>query len=204
MTFGAAQIVPAILLALLPWPALATIGADFGARDPAICPLRDLPIKGGPSFQQALRFLACDMERVGDHGSVLYLLGEVRLSVSSTPRAYDPAKDTLAVRADPSLPVYPISGDFRIYQCQRKSSPEWLANPGHACRYQNFYQHAGLCWKDMGGDWHCALAYRINPAQTVHSVAPPKAGNYLAIGASAPPPAGASKSSVKKRKKHHR
>ncbi|MBS0458320.1 MAG: hypothetical protein JSS44_13455 [Proteobacteria bacterium] len=177
------------LLALLTLPAWAGIGEDFGARDPAICPLRDAPSKGGPSSAQALRYLACDSEHVGDHGSLLYLLSEVQLSAAPKARAFDARTDGWADQIDATQPVYALRGNFRIYQCARTSSPDWLANPGHACRYQNFYDHSGLCWKALDGGWHCAMTYQINPAHTVHSVAPPPAGRYLAIGASLPPDA---------------
>lgn len=183
-------------------PTWAGIGEDFGARDPAICPLRDAPTKGGPSSAQALRYLACDTEHVGDHGSLLYLLGEVQLTAAPKARAFDAKTDALATLADAAQPVYELHGNFRIYQCGRKSSPDWLANPGHACRYQNFYDHSGLCWKAIDGGWHCAMAYTINPAHTVHSVAPPPPGRYLAIGASLPPDAPPPRS--KARKRHHR
>lgn len=206
--FGMVSRVSAMLAAtglaiLLAPPAAAGVGEDFGSRDPAICPLRDAPAKGPPSFAQIIRYLACDMEKVGDMGSTMYLLGEVRMKMAPRARAYDARSDAIAADVDASQPVYAIAADFRIYQCGRKSSAEWLANPGRACRYQNFYGQPGLCWKAIGGDWHCALSYQINPAHTVHSVAPPKAGNFLAIGAAAPPLPGAAKSRVKKRKQHH-
>jgi len=183
-------------------PAIAGVGDDFGSRDPAVCPLRDAPAKGPPSAPQMVRYFACDTEKVGDLGATMYLLGEVRLKSAPRARAYDGKTDVIAVNADPGQPVYEVGVDFRIYQCRRKDSAEGLASPGHACRYQNFYGHTGLCWKAIGGNWHCALPYRIDPARTVHGVAPPRAGSYLAVGASYPPPPAAAKK--KARKRHHR
>lgn len=188
---------------LLYGSAAAGVGADFGSRDPAVCPLRDAPASGPPSSPQIVRYLACDTEKVGDMGATMYLLGDVRLKTVPKARAFDAKTDAIAVNADPALPVYEFGSDFRIYRCSRNDSADGLANPGHACRYQNFYGHTGLCWRAIGGNWHCALPYRIDPAHTVHGVAPPKAGQYLAIGAAYPPAPAAPKSKTKKRKHHH-
>lgn len=193
--------------ALLAWAlvphALAGVGTDFGTRDPAVCPIRTEPSKGGLALQQVARYLTCDTEKVGDLGATMYLLGELRLRIDAKGHAYDAKSDALAADADPAQPVYGIRGDFRIYQCSRTNSPEWLADPGHACRYQNFYDQAGLCWKDVAGDWHCAMPYEIDPAHTVHSVAAPPASSLFAPGADRSDRPAAGKSGAKHRKKHH-
>ncbi len=188
---------------MLAWPAHAGMGDDFGTRDPALCPLRHAPDKGAPSPQQAMRYLACDTERVGDRGALMILLGELRLQVDATGRAFDAKSDDFAVDADPAQAVYPIRGDFRIYQCSRSTSPEYLADPGHACRYRNFYGESGLCWRDIAADWHCAFPYQFDAAHSIHNAAPPKAGSYMAIGSVAPPGPSGRRSSPQKRKQHH-
>ncbi|HTA66344.1 MAG TPA: hypothetical protein VK753_12645 [Xanthomonadaceae bacterium] len=159
---------------VLVWPACAGFGSDFGTRDPALCPIRDAPRTGAPSVQLAAHYFACDTERVGDLGASMYLVSEVRLKVAPKGRAYDAKSDMIASGIDPGQSVYDIRGDFRLYQCSRKDSPDWLADPGHACRYQNFLNLQGLCWKDLSSDWHCGLPYKFDIEHTVHSVAPPR------------------------------
>ncbi|MBS0193360.1 MAG: hypothetical protein JSR34_03875 [Proteobacteria bacterium] len=161
----------------------AGIGDDFGSRDPAVCLLRYDPAKGALSQAQANRYFLCDTEKVGDLGATMVLVNELRLSVDAKGRALDPKTDTYALHADPTLPVYPINGDFRLYQCGRKTSAEGMANPGHACHYEEYFRRTGLCWKNLGGEWHCAIPYHVKPTRSVHSVAPPRAGDYLATGA---------------------
>lgn len=173
-----------LALAVLPAaPAQAGVGDDFGTRDPAVCLLRYDPAKGAPALAQAARYFICDTEKVGDMGASMVLVDEVRLSIDAKGRAYDPKADDFAIHADPGLPVYPISGDFRLYQCGRKTSAEWMADPGHACRYEEYFRRSGLCWKNLGGEWHCAIPYHVKPTRSVHSVAPPRPGDYLATGA---------------------
>ncbi|HEY2345053.1 MAG TPA: hypothetical protein VGH80_04135 [Xanthomonadaceae bacterium] len=193
----------ACVAGMLAWPAHAGMGDDFGTRDPAVCPIRTIPSKGAPSMQQVVHYLACDTEKVGDLGATMYLLSEVRLRVDPKGRPYDPKSDSFAADADAAQPVYGIRGDFRVYLCSRNDSPEGLADPGHACRYQNFYDHAGLCWEDGGSDWHCAIPYEIDLAHTVHGVTPPRAGSFLAIGANASTDVRRRASGAKHRKKHH-
>jgi len=169
-------ILAACAVALASGSALAGLGDDFGARDPASCPFRDAPKTGAPSQQQMLRYLACDVEKIGDMGEYLYLIGEPLLEIAPKGRALDPKSDVLARDADPKLPVFDVRGYFRYYRCGRKTSIAWTTNPGHACRYQQYEDAKGLCWRDAHAEWHCMMDFTFDLKRTIHDAVPPTGG----------------------------
>jgi hypothetical protein len=166
------SIAAACATGLAAMPAWAGLGDDFGTRDPASCPVRSAPRTGGPSQSLMLRYLACDTERIGDMGEHIYLVGEAELEVAPKGRPFNPNTDANE-NVDTQQPVYDIHGYFKLYQCGRKSSSAWQANPGHACRFQEFFDANGSCWKDRSADWHCGMTYKFDITHTVHEAAPP-------------------------------
>ena len=160
------------LTGVLAGVAQAGLGDGFGTRDPAACPIRNIPKSGAPSQPQMLRYLACDTDRIGDMGEHIYLIGNPELEVVPKARPFNAVTDANA-GLDPKQPVFDIHGNFRVYQCARKGSVTWNSNPGHACRYQSFFDASGLCGRDQHAEWHCSMSYKFDVAHTIHDAEPP-------------------------------
>jgi hypothetical protein len=162
----------AFALLLLSNPALAAgAGAKYGSRNPASCPDRKQPTSGGPSVQQATRYLSCDMENESSRN--LYLVTNVQLQVAPKGRPFNPVTDS-AQGIDPSQPVYDIRGAFRMYQCADKSSMLPSQDQTKNCRYEDYQNTKGSCWRDTFADWHCELSYSPNYRNKSDPVAPPQ------------------------------
>lgn len=160
----------AALSLLLVSPAVAGVGTPYGARDPATCPVRNVPTSGPPSPEQVARYLACELER--ESSMNLYLLSNVKVQVARRPRPYDVRHDS-ADQVDVTAPVYDIQGSFLKYQCPLKTSYDGEHFPGRHCSYSNQSNASGLCWQTTYGEWHCRMIDTMHLQNSVEHVPPP-------------------------------
>jgi hypothetical protein len=152
-------------------------GAQFGARDPAVCASRKAPAKGAPTVEQAKMYFTCGSELLvpqtfGGSGAQLYLVTEVKLEVASSSRPFNILTDPDSA-IDPAQPVYNIRGSYAQYQCGTPGAGGGGSYPiGKNCTRRVFSNAGGRCYKDTFADWHCVLSTGGPPTETLGQPAP--------------------------------
>ncbi len=140
-----------------------SVGAKYGAREPAKCADMTKPTRGAPSDAQALQYVKCTMER--ESGGNLYLLKDVTVQVAPKGRRYNPLAPIPNV--DTSYPIFDIRGSLVQYQCEEIYSSR--SNAGKNCLTYDQPKAQGACWKTTFGDWVCNLrdANSLSPTSGV-------------------------------------
>lgn len=127
------------------------IGADYNARNPAMCADRTQPAEGAPSHEQLLDYLRCTMEGIGD--GRLYLVENLSAEITGEGRAFDPQNDYYE-NIDRTALIYPVSGSLLRFNCEVVTS----ANEGANCDTYQENMATGVCYKMTSGDWNCRIA----------------------------------------------
>ena len=166
---GLGLIVAASVVALsgAAWAAGASIGAPYGAREPASCPQRKEPAQGKPTPAQVAQYLKCTVEGIGD--GRLYLLENVRITEVGNPRPYDARADYFE-DMDKTAMVYPIKGSQVRYNCHHLQ--ETGMAPDKSCETFTENNATGVCYKKTNGDWSCDMSDLLQTR--VEGVPPPK------------------------------
>jgi hypothetical protein len=152
-------------------------GAEFGARDPAVCASRKSPAKGAPTVDQAKTYFSCDSEGFtpfvfGGSGAKLYLVTEVKIEVASSPRPFNILTDVDSA-IDPKQPVYNIRGSYAGYWCKTPGAGGGGSYPiGKNCTRSAYSNAGGMCYKDTFADWHCILSTGPPPSEIPDQPAP--------------------------------
>ncbi len=128
-----------------------SIGAEYGAREPAACNDRTQPEEGAPDQEQLLHHLRCTMEGIGD--GRLYLAENMSAEISGEGRAHDPQRDYYD-NIDTSALIYPISGSLLRYNCHVLDG----TNEGTSCETFEEDEATGACYKMTNGDWVCRMS----------------------------------------------
>jgi hypothetical protein len=163
--FAAASVLVLVCGAAL--AAQDSIGAAYGAREPARCADRKQPAQGALTAAQATQYLKCTVEGIGD--GRLFLLDEVKVELAGPGRAYDTRTDYYE-GADQKQMIYPIKGSQTRYECEELSIRGMVA--GQQCRKMVEANATGACFKTTAGDWACNMS---DVRQiTTEKVAPPK------------------------------
>src|ERR1700761_2204098 len=93
--------------------AQAGLGKKYGARDPRTCTDKSQP-KGNAIFaDKAKEYFLCSEYSSGQN---LYLYDEVTLQTGKA-RPYNIREDINAPNIDTTIPVTPVRGSFKLYQC---------------------------------------------------------------------------------------
>jgi hypothetical protein len=131
------------------------------------------------SAEQARQYVVCREE--GESGGALYLIEDVRVEVGKG-RPPGPEKSAFADLDHDSV-VYPISGSFTAYQCE-KTNPgiptREFYNLNANCRVHQEPNASGICYRDTFGDWTCKMEDMAQRLQ----------GPNLRAGSGVPPPQG--------------
>jgi hypothetical protein len=141
----------------------ASIGAEYGAREPAACASRAEPAQGRPTAVQVAQHLKCTAEGVAD-GS-LFLLEDVLVSEIGGGEAFD---ESYFPDIDAAHSVFPIRGNLVRYECRRENGD----NVGTNCVSHVEANASGNCYKTASGDWNCSMSDLVQ--RTTQGVAPPK------------------------------
>lgn len=139
-----------------------SIGAEYGAREPASCNDRTQPEEGPLNEEQLLYHLRCTMEGIGD--GRLYLAENMSAEISGEGRAHDPERDYFE-DIDTSALIYPINGSLLRYNCHVLDG----TNEGRSCETFEEDEATGNCYKMTNGDWVC----RMSDLSQVRNEAPP-------------------------------
>ena len=137
-----------------------SIGAKYGAREPAKCADMTKPTRGAPSNAQALQYVTCTMER--ESGGNLYLLKDLTVQVAPKGSRYNPLAPIPNV--DTAHPIFDIRGSFVLYQCEVIYSSR--SNAGKNCIAYDQPKAQGACWKTTFGDWVCNMSDSHNRDRT--------------------------------------
>ena len=143
------------------------IGAKYGARDPRTCADKTSPKSGAPSAAKATEYVICSAESVNVY---LYLVEDVKVQVSKG-RPYNIREDINVPNIDVKVPVYPIRGSFKKYQCDPIRNDR--SNLNRNCNIYTAPNATGLCYKDTFGDWHCGMTDARTGDFTDRDVPPP-------------------------------
>jgi len=128
-----------------------SIGAEYGAREPAMCEDASQPEQGPPSEEQLLDYLKCTMEGIGD--GRLYLIENLTAQVTGEGRAFDAQRDYYD-DIDRAAMIYPISGSLLRYNCDVVIE----TNAGASCETYEEDAATGVCYKMTSGDWNCRMS----------------------------------------------
>ena len=139
-----------------------SIGAEYGAREPANCVDRTQPENGPPNEEQLLYHLRCTMEGIGD--GRLYLAENMTAEISGEGRPYEAGRDYFD-NIDESKLIYPISGSLLRYNCHVLHG----TNEGRSCETFGEDEATGNCYKETNGNWVC----RMSDLSQVRNEAPP-------------------------------
>jgi hypothetical protein len=124
-------------------------GKLFGTRDPHTCPDSTVPKGNMITADKAKEYVYCSESYTTQN---IYLYDEVTVQVG-TPRRYNPNEDVNVWNIDVSVPVNPIRGSLKQYQCAQAGEE----NMGKNCNVYDAPHASGLCYKDTFKDWHCAM-----------------------------------------------
>ena len=128
-----------------------SIGAEYGAREPANCVDRTQPEEGPLNEEQLLYHLRCTLEGIGD--GRLYLLEDLSAEISGEGRAFDSSRDYFE-NIDESKLIYPISGSMLRYNCHVLDG----TNEGRSCETFGEDEATGNCYKETNGNWVCRMS----------------------------------------------
>jgi hypothetical protein len=136
-------------------------GKKFGARDPRTCADRTQPKGNTISAAKAKEYIECS--EFFDTQN-LYLNEEVFVQTGS-PRPYNMNNDIRVPNIDVRIPITPIRGHLKRYQCGQVNDIKH--NAGENCFIYEWQHAEGLCYKDSFGDWRCMMrdSTAILPAQ---------------------------------------
>ena len=143
-------------LILLTFPVFGqqSVGAKYGARNPATCPTIKEPAKGAPSTAQATEYTQCTME-FEMSGNTLFLLQDLKVEIGGgTPLLQIPMIHRPG-SADPNGTVYAIRGSYKQYQCTVIS--KIYPDAGKNCRVYDVPKATGSCYRTNFGEWSCKL-----------------------------------------------
>src|SRR5207244_1467739 len=102
----------------------------------------------------------------------MYLYDAVIVKQVGAPRPYNMNEDINVGGIDVRVPVTPIRGSFKSYQCDDLG----VLNPekyrGHNCGVTNEPNAEGLCYKDSFANWHCSME-DTHTSQEIARDAPP-------------------------------
>ena len=141
-------------LALSSFGALAaegSIGAPYGAREPAMCEDRTEPADGPPMGERLHEILRCTMEGIGD--GRLYLIENLEAEISGEGRPFDPQRDYYDA-IDRTAMIYPVSGSLLRYNCHVLDG----TNEGTSCETFEEDAATGVCYKMTSGEWNCRMS----------------------------------------------
>ena len=139
------------LASLIAANASAQVGAPYRTREPISCESRAGPASGAPSNAQAVQYVICTVEGIGD-GRV-YLLEDVSVEVAAESHTYDPDREYL-IDIDAAHPVYPITGSLVRYACETVNAE----NDGRNCERFVEANAKGACYRDISGGWRCTMS----------------------------------------------
>jgi len=128
-----------------------SVGARYGAREPAKCADMTQPVGVAPSNEQALEYVKCSMER--ESGGNLYLLRDLTVQIAPKGRPYNPLAPIPEV--DTEHPIFDIRGSYTLFQCEEIYSSR--SNAGKNCIAYDQPKAKGACWKTTFGDWVCKM-----------------------------------------------
>jgi hypothetical protein len=154
-------------LALAGLPAEAQPASAFGAREPATCASRAAPAQGAPSNEQAVQYVKCTVEGIGD--GRMFLLEDVKVQVTPQGRAYNTSTDYFD-DIDARQQIYPIKGSLVRYECEETTLRGVIA--GKNCRQMIEANASGACYKTTANEWACNMSDVTQ--KTTEGVAPPK------------------------------
>lgn len=167
------RLVPVMACAffLMATPSMAaSVGEEFGARDPATCSDTSQPTSGSIPWGLAATYFSCAEE--GLFGGNLYLIDELRIEVGSPIPYVSIEVDLYSI--DVTAPAYPIRGSYVKYQC-RSLKTENIGMEGANCTSYDHPNAVGYCYRTTFADWRCFMADKNNnnPQYVQHGVAPP-------------------------------
>jgi hypothetical protein len=143
-------------------------GAPFGTREPRVCPPRK--IVGVPNADQARALFICDHEQYV--GGYVYLVSDVAVQIGKS-RPFDSWYDKGHSDIDVAAKVYPIKGNFSVFQCSRRDAMLGQ-DPSRNCMRTDFVDSTGTCYLSTFAEWHCDMG----------------GGRTTTVGAYQGPPAG--------------
>jgi hypothetical protein len=143
------------------------VGRKFGARDPRVCADRTQPRGNTISAAKAKEYIECS--EFFDTQN-LYLFDEVVVQTGS-PRPYNRNEDLNVSNIDVRIPVTPIRGHLKRYQCGQVNDIKH--NAGENCFVYDWQHAHGLCYKDSFGDWRCTMADETAILPVQKDAAPP-------------------------------
>jgi hypothetical protein len=147
--------------------AQAGIGKKYGSRDPRTCTDRTQPKGNTISATKAKEYIECS--EFFDTQN-LYLNEEVVVQTGS-PRPYNRNEDLNVSNIDVRIPVTPIRGHLKRYQCGQVNDIKH--NAGENCFVYDWQHAHGLCYKDSFGDWRCTMADETAQLPVQKDAAPP-------------------------------
>lgn len=148
--------------------AQAGIGAKYGARDPRTCKDRTQPKGSAISADKAKEYFLCSEYTSGQN---LYLYDEVTVQVGKA-RPYNRNEDINMPNIDTTVPVTPIRGSLKLYQCSLVS--DYMENRGKNCFVYDHPNAKGSCYKDSFAAWNCTMT--DVDSQLVSKGVPPPGG----------------------------
>jgi hypothetical protein len=131
--------------------AAESIGAEYGAREPARCANRAEPAQGAPSAAQVAQLIKCSIEGIGD--GRLYLIDDVKIASVGQGRPFDAQNDYFE-DIDRTKPIYPITGSLIRWECENPN-PQ---NTGKSCSQFLEANARGACYTMTGGNWYCSMS----------------------------------------------
>ena len=157
--------------------ASAGVGSKYAARDPVTCDSTKAPASGAPSAQQALQYTKCG-EEGEDSFHHLILTSDMRVEIGKgRPFQGGGNSDINMHDVDPSQPIYPIRGSYKMYQCSNVAAGDpWqsIYTAGKNCDVYDYKAATGACYKTTFGDWKCFMTDTTNTSPVQSSVAGPK------------------------------
>jgi hypothetical protein len=132
--------------------AQAGIGKKYGSRDPRTCADRTQPKGNTITAAKAKEYIECSEFYDTQN---LYLVDEVVVQTGSS-RPYNPREDMRVSNIDVRIPVTPIRGHLKKYQCGQVNDIKH--NAGENCFIYDWQNAKGLCYKDSFGDWQCTMS----------------------------------------------
>jgi hypothetical protein len=164
-----AAIAAIILLgAFVPTFAQNGIGKKYGTRDPHTCPDSSIPKGNTITSDKAKEYVYC--QEYYDTQNI-YLYDEVVVKQVGTPRPYNINEDINVPNIDVRIPVTPIRGSLKTYQCHLVS--DYMQNAGKNCNVGYEPNAVGLCYKDSFKNWHCSMVDTKTGEDLAKGAAPP-------------------------------